>query len=360
LRLLLLISVVAVIPLGTFSISSIGARHLFIIVPLAWLLVALTIADCMRLLATRIANRMALALAILLVAVLPVNAAATNALIQRYMAASGGQALWSDAIYTLASDLTTKYPGRPVMALDWGFERNITFLTQGQVRMREMYEYLPEPSARFADVSTVMLRDPSNVYLFHAPDVTAFPGYLETMQRAAAQMHKQIMLQEEIDERSGAANTFIYTAADMPRSFVVSPTLATRNAVFSGGITLLGGTASYTSSRHEVAVQLYWQNHADHQTDDTVLVHVIDQADGKAIVIADQQPLYGSYPFSKWQNGEVVVDQRWIDIPPDLKPGTYQVRIGIYDTHTGVRRAIEDPMHNAAGDSLMLHYFEIK
>ncbi len=360
LRLFLLLSIVTVIPLGTISISNIGARHLFIIVPLAWLLVSLSLLDGIRWLRAHWPARPALLSGAILALILPLNACITNVLIQSFMVTSGGRGLWSDALYTLADSLSTQYAGRPVMALDWGFGSSVAFLTHDQVRMKEMYEYLPEPSAKFADLATVMLRDPANLYVFHAPQATAFPGYMEIMQRQAAKSHKQLVLAQVINERSGISNTLLYTAQTTPRSFEVSPALVTRNATFAGGLMLLGGSADYDPNRHEVAVQLYWQNTAGAQPDDTVLMHVVDQATGEVVVNADQQPLYGSYPFSQWQKGEVVTDQRWVSLPADLKPGIYQVRVGVYDPKTGQRRAIDDPQHDSAGNSLMLHFFEIK
>ncbi len=360
LRLFLLLSIVTVIPLGTISISNIGARHLFIIVPLTWLLVSVSILDGIYWLRTHWPARRAIATSAIIVALLPLNALATNIMIQSFMVASGGRGLWSDALYTLADTLSNQYAGRPVMALDWGFGASVEFLTHDQVRMKEMYEYLPEPSARFADLATVMLRDPANVYVFHSPGAAAFPSYMEAMQRQAAKLHKQLVPEQVINERSGVPNTLIYTAQTTPRNFEVSPTLATRRAIFSGGLTLLGGNTAYDPTRHEVAVQLYWQNTADKQPDDTILMHIVNQSTGEVVLNADQQPLYGSYPFSQWQKGEVVTDQRWISLPADLKPGVYQVRVGVYDTASGARRTIDDPQHDSAGNSLMLHFFEIK
>jgi hypothetical protein len=360
LRLFLLLSIVTVIPLGTISISNIGARHLFIVVPLAWLLVSVSIFDVIHWLRAHWPSRPAIATIAVLAIMLPLNALATNVMVQSFMVTTGGRGLWSDAIYTLADALSNQYAGRPVMTLDWGFGSSVAFLTQDKVRTKEMYEYLPEPSSKFADVATVLLHDPANVYVFHSSEATAFPGYLEAMQRQAAKLHKQLVMAQVITERNGISNTLIYTAQDTPRSFVVSPTLATRNAIFSGGLTLLGGNAIYDPTRHEIAVQLYWQNNAAKQPDDTVLMHIVDQATGQVVVNADQQPLYGSYPFSRWQKGEVVIDQRWVQLPVDLKSGVLQVRVGVYDSRTGTRRTIDDPQHDSAGNSLMLHYFEIK
>ncbi|MCL4504611.1 MAG: glycosyltransferase family 39 protein [Chloroflexi bacterium] len=359
-RLLLVVTIVTVIPMGTVSISDIGARHLFIIAPLAWLLLAVSIMDIPMWLNRRFTVAQRTLPAIAVAALLCANHVATNIEIQYYMVASGGTGLWSDALYGLANTLETRYTGRPIMALDWGFERSIAFITHERVRMREMHEFVPVPSPRFADLATVMLRDPSNVYVFHAPDITAFKGHFEVMERQAGKAHKQLRLVQTIDERDGAPNTLIYGATDISRTFTLSPTLSNRNATLSGGLSLLGGQAAYDPTTHEVSVVLYWQNNAGSQPDDTVLVHIVDQSDGKIITTGDQQPVYGAYPFSIWQRGEVVKDPHWITLPSDLKPGIYQVRVGVYDPKTGIRRTISDPLNDAAGNSLMLHSFEIK
>ena len=85
----------------------------------------------------------------------------------------------------------------------------------------------------------------------------------------------------------------------------------------------------------------------------------MNQATGEVVAIGDTKPSYGHYPFSHWQAGEVVIDPHWVMLPANLSAGTYQVRIGVYDTTTGQRRAIEDPLRDAAGNSLMLQTFEL-
>ncbi len=359
-RLLILVTILAVIPMGTVSISDIGARHLFILVPLAWLLVAVSIMDIPLWLGRRWTATRGFLAATALAGVMGINHLATNIEIENYMVSSGGTGLWSDALYRLADSLETTYAGRPVMALDWGFERSIAFITQERVHMREVHEFVPVPSPRFADMATVMLRDPENVYVFHSPEITAFKGHFEVMERQAARMHKQLNLGQTIRERNGAPNTLIYEAADISRTFTLSPRLATRNAVLAGGLVLLGGQVTYEPATREVFARLFWQSTADSQPNDTVLVHIVDQSNGQIIATGDEPPVYGSYPFSVWQRGEVVTDPHWVQLPTGLKPGIYQVRVGVYDPRTGVRRSIDDPMHDAAGNSLMLHSFEIK
>ncbi len=53
-----------------------------------------------------------------------------------------------------------------------------------------------------------------------------------------------------------------------------------------------------------------------------------------------------------------MIETRWISLPA-MPPATYQIRIGVYNTLTGERRHIQDPLNDAAGDSLMLDTFEI-
>jgi hypothetical protein len=46
---------------------------------------------------------------------------------------------WSDAIYTLASELPQKYPTQEVKILDWGLENNLYVLTDARLHTREIY-----------------------------------------------------------------------------------------------------------------------------------------------------------------------------------------------------------------------------
>ncbi len=360
LRLFLLLCVVAVLPLSTISTSGIGATYLFIIVPLAWLLIAVAGCDLAQWLTSRLGAKRATFAGSLMTAVFVLSQVAANAQIVQFFAVTGGKGLWSDAIYALADELERLAPDHPIIALDWGFARNVNFLTRNRVQLQEAYEFLPAPSPKFQDAASVLLREPANVYVAHAAGNETFRGYRDAFERQALRMHKRLQLLAAFPERDGTPHTLVYTAADAPRTFTISPSLATRNATFDDALTLLGGQVGYDPSAREVAVRLHWQSDADRLPDDTVLVHIVDQGTGEIRLVADQQPLYGSYPFSQWQKGEVVDDPRWVSLPADVPPGVYQVRIGVYNTETGARRRIRDPQNDAAGDSLMLGTFEVK
>jgi hypothetical protein len=123
---------------------------------------------------------------------------------------------------------------------------------------------------------------------------------------------------------------------------------------------LLGGRVTHDAVRREVRVDLQWRSDADRLAADSILLHVIDQSNGALIANGDHQPIYDNHPFDRWQRGEVVLDSYWITLPESTPPGTYQIRVGIYDRATGQRRSIADPRNDAGGDSLMLATFAVE
>jgi hypothetical protein len=275
------------------------------------------------------------------------------------MVATGGKGLWSDSLYALTDRLQTKYGDRKPIALDWGFERSVAFLSQGRTRLQEMFEYLPKPSPQYLEVATVMLRDSRHLYILHSPEVTQFHGYLQSLERAAMMQHMQLVAVETLYEGDGTPSIVLYTSEPPARRFIFTPAQVTRNAVFGGGLVLLGGEVAYDAVAREVGINLHWHNKVDAQPDDVVLVHIVNQDTGEVVVVADKEPIYGTYPFGVWQKDEVVTDPHWVELPDAIPPGTYQVRIGVYDRISGERRAIADPLNDAAGNSLMLHSFTV-
>lgn len=345
---LLVLTPLTVLPLSTISTSSIGSTYVFVIMPLAWLLIAWTI---IKISPPRLTT--------LAVAVLIAMNLVGNVVVHSFFARTGGRGHWSDAIYALADDLKRDYADRPIIAMDWGFRRNVNLLTLDAVEPAERFGYTPQPDAQFLDVAAVLLRDPSTVYLFHGPQATLFHDRLDALQRAATMQYKSLDLQHTYFGRDGEPAIQLYTAQAIQPSFVVSPALAARNALFANGVTLLGGRITHDKARNEVRVDLQWRSDSERLTADSILLHVIDQSNGALITDGDHQPLYDSHPFDAWQRGELVLDTYWVALPPDLPPGTYQIRVGIYDRSTGQRRAIADPRNDSGGDSLMLDTFVV-
>ncbi len=70
-------------------------------------------------------------------------------------------------------------------------------------------------------------------------------------------------------------------------------------------------------------------------TDYTIYLHVTD---GENIVATwDHMPGNDRYVTSLWEPGEYIEDQRWVELPADVPPGTYHVNMGLYNLQTGER-----------------------
>lgn len=80
-----------------------------------------------------------------------------------------------------------------------------------------------------------------------------------------------------------------------------------------------------------------WEVTGDIDRDYTVFLHVLD-AEGNLVATWDHQPGGGLYTTSLWQPGEFVKDELSVYLyNEDVPPGTYQVRIGLYDLATNTR-----------------------
>jgi hypothetical protein len=103
------------------------------------------------------------------------------------LAATGGLADHSDASYHLAYHLQYNGLGAPI-ALDWGMDAPVRYLTRGAVTPIEVFGYaspaVVDPG--FAERLGPFLANPDNVYLLHAPGYEVFHGRRATFLAEAA------------------------------------------------------------------------------------------------------------------------------------------------------------------------------
>jgi hypothetical protein len=71
--------------------------------------------------------------------------------------------------------------------------------------------------------------------------------------------------------------------------------------------------------------------------------------EGAWVAQQDGPPAGGLYPTSWWRPGEVIVDRHAIDISPDMRSGTYQIAVGLYEFATSQRVPLQD-----GGDAVTL------
>jgi uncharacterized membrane protein len=134
-------------------------------------------------------------------------------------------------------------------------------------------------------------------------------------------------------ERQGRA------LALMPPADTTAPPPHLLRADLGGRMTLLGYDLSPARAHpgDALAVTLTWQAAAPMGVDFTVFVHLLAE-DGRRAAQHDGGPWYDvPLPTSAWREGEVLRDRHLLDLPTDLAPGTYRLRVGAYYWPTGER-----------------------
>jgi len=132
----------------------------------------------------------------------------------RVLSVAGGYATHSDAIYRLTDFLRQREPAAP-LALDWGVDAPVRYLTAGRVNPVEVfgYERLDGPDPGFAGRLAPFLDNPDNLYVAHAGEFTIFRGRAEALEQLAIARGLRLEELARFSERSGRPLFLVYRAA---------------------------------------------------------------------------------------------------------------------------------------------------
>jgi hypothetical protein len=116
----------------------------------------------------------------------------------------------------------------------------------------------------------------------------------------------------------------------------LTETVPLTGARFGEGIDLVG--YAWQVSPEAVQVILRWSADGFPDADYAVFLHLVDpQAGDRLMAQGDAPPLNGRWPTSLWRPGTVPDDVHTIPLPADLRPGSYDLLVGLYDPATGER-----------------------
>jgi hypothetical protein len=122
---------------------------------------------------------------------------------------------------------------------------------------------------------------------------------------------------------------------DLTANWLVSPQGAwEEEATFGESIALAGRSVEKDDGL--LKVTLWWKCLEPPQRRYTVFLHLYN-ADGKLVAQKDSQPASDHLPTVLWHRGDVVRDQRVIELPADLPGGRYTLAVGLYDPQTMAR-----------------------
>ncbi len=172
-----------------------------------------------------------------------------------------------------------------------------------------------------------------------------------------------------IYSRDPVAAPRYYTLADAARfdpylgpTFPIGQALAEappamRTDAMLGSVRLLGYelTSSIVKAGEPFGLTLFWQPTDKVGADLSVFAHVEDDIiHGQS----DSWPASGASPTSQWQPGETIIESRSISIDPSTLPGSYPLRVGLYDAKTLQRLLAQGA--DTEGDHAVLGHITVK
>ncbi|MGB0387966.1 MAG: hypothetical protein ACPGWR_24380 [Ardenticatenaceae bacterium] len=125
---------------------------------------------------------------------------------------------------------------------------------------------------------------------------------------------------------------------DRPRTFEPPVPDMPLDIAFGESIQLIGITIpaiNYQPSG-EMRLSLNWQAIAPPPRRYKIFTHLIGP-DGNLYAQRDLEPGDGLLPTNGWARGEYVTTNYAIPLPPEMPPGSYQLRVGLYDPVTNER-----------------------
>ncbi|HET7375058.1 MAG TPA: hypothetical protein VFK30_00030, partial [Anaerolineae bacterium] len=108
-------------------------------------------------------------------------------------------------------------------------------------------------------------------------------------------------------------------------------------AQFANGLRLLGHTIEVIDARHW-RLRTLWITDVPQSDAETFFVHLL--LNHQPVNSADGDSGDGFYPAHLWRPGDVVIDQRTIELPDQSDGGQLQIEIGQYNRSSGERSQV--------------------
>lgn len=195
-----------------FTVSNLFVTHYVLLQPILVVIGALGFAVCVdvppqaQARAWSIQQRVLRYASLILLAAWLMLDITTSVRYHRALSTSGGLADHSDASYHLAYHLQYNGMGAPI-ALDWGIDAPVRYLTGGRVAPIEIFGYAsPEaPDPQFVERLAPFLDNENNRYILHTPGATVFAGRREAFLAAVQERGWQAAVEQVFTQRDGAA-----------------------------------------------------------------------------------------------------------------------------------------------------------
>jgi hypothetical protein len=172
-------------------------------------------------------------------------------------------------------------------------------------------------------------------YITIAPDAT--PGLYPVFLRVAAGT-ESVPWTQGFFQNGEVLQIGTLEVVDRPREFEKPAVNTPLSVAFGDSIELVGTTppAPTYAAGTEVPLTLNWYATGRSTTRWKVFTHFVGE-DGTLRAQRDLEPGDGALPTNGWAKGEYVTMNYGVTLPADVPPGSYEVRIGLYDPITNQR-----------------------
>jgi hypothetical protein len=132
-------------------------------------------------------------------------------------------------------------------------------------------------------------------------------------------------------------------------------------ANFEDEIRLLGYNVPKSTWRpgEDLPLRLYWLAQRTPAEDYKVFVHLIVPDDSGRAAQADGFPLSGYGPTSRWEPGEIVVDEHLMHLDESIPPGAYSIVVGLYHPETVQNLRVHGASQVLPGDRVVLGQIDV-
>jgi len=204
-----LVAVAITLLASCFTITTLGPKHLVLLLPFPTVIIAGALAAAWSDRARPAWLAALIALSAFGVAQLAWDLRNDSRYLQ-WLSRTGGVGQFSSAHDRLGEYLLARGITRP-LAGDWGFDSNLEVLTCEQVRVDQIFDMRePTPFAFTRRRARETLPQPGSVYLFHAEQYAAAPGRFDAVRHEAQALGLQLIQVASFDDGLGRPVVLVY------------------------------------------------------------------------------------------------------------------------------------------------------
>lgn len=210
-----LLAIIIILIASCFTISTLDPKHLVILLPFLPVVVvaAITLAWSRR---SQTLSRRAFVVLSLLAALQFGQDLRNDLRYHESLTATGGVGLFSSAHNQLASWLLANDISQP-LAGDWGFMDNLSLVSAGEIRARQIFGLADPPPFPFTrEQARRTLQNPESVYLFHAEEYAAAPDRLAAVREVADELDLHLIGVATFTDGLGRPVIHVYRAVPEP------------------------------------------------------------------------------------------------------------------------------------------------